>query len=303
MCPERSSLRGSTFVFVLALALAGSGPTAGQVRRSALPLRAAAVHHIAVCPGGDADSARCHARVVTDRGVPFATTSPTGYGPLEFQTAYRLPSATAGAGQTIVIVDAFDDPNIESDLAVYSSTYSLPPCTTANGCFQKVNQDGLPSPLPRKNSSWALEISLDVEIAHAICPNCKILLVEADSNSFANLGAAVDRAVIMGANVISNSYGAGEFSGETNLDFHYDHAGIPITFSSGDSGFGVEYPAASGFVTAVGGTTLQLNSDKTRANETVWSGSGSGCSAFEVKPSWQTDGGCANRTVADVSAD
>ena len=149
-----------------------------------------------VCPGpAGPGSARCHAHVVTDgRGQPNATTSPTGYGPAQFHGAYQLPATTATV-QTIAIVDAFDDPNIESDLAVYNSTFGLPPCTTANGCFLKVNQNGSASgPFPRTNSGWALEISLDVEIAHAICQNCKIILVEADSNSFANLSAAVDMA-------------------------------------------------------------------------------------------------------------
>jgi subtilase family serine protease len=149
-----------------------------------------------------------------------------------------------------------------------------------------------------------LEISLDVEIAHALCPNCKILLVEATSNSFANLLAAEDYARTH-ANVVSNSWGGNEFSSETTsgIDGHFNHIGKPITFSSGDSGFGVEYPAASRFVTAVGGTTLKLNSNNTRASETVWSGTGSGCSAFEPKPSWQKDKGCIRRTVVDVAAD
>ena len=257
----------------------------------------------AVCPGAEALAARCQSDVVTDaNGNPAATTSPTGYGPVQFQTAYGLPSASAGVGQTIGIVDAFDDPSIASDLAVYSTTYGLPPCTTANGCFSKVDQNGGTN-YPRKNAGWALEISLDVQIAHAICPNCKILLVEAKSNSLANLAAAVDEAGLLGANVISNSYGGGEFSGETSSDAHYNHPGIAITVSSGDSGFGVEYPASSQYVTAVGGTTLNLGSSNNRTSETVWSGAGSGCSAFEPKPSWQTDTGCANRTVADVSAD
>jgi subtilase family serine protease len=140
-------------------------------------------------------------------------------------------------------------------------------------------------------------------MASAICPNCKILLVEASSNSFANLGAAVDRAAGIGANVISNSYGGSEFSGETGsaYDGHFKHPGVAITVSSGDSGYGVEYPAASQYVTAVGGTTLNWNG--TTRTETAWSGAGSGCSAYEPKPSWQSGiATCANRAVADVSA-
>jgi len=255
----------------------------------------------AVCPSAPLDTGRCHADVVTDaRGNPQATTSPTGYGPVQFHTAYGLPS-TAGTAQTIGIVDAYNDPNAESDLGVYSSTYGLPSCTTANGCFKKVNQTGGAS-YPRNNQGWALEISLDVQIAHAICENCKILLVEASSNSFANLLAAEDYATGH-ATVVSNSWGGSESSGETSYDFHFNHPGVPITVSSGDGGYGVEYPASSQYVTAVGGTTLNLNSSNTRSSETAWSGAGSGCSAYESKPTWQKDAGCSRRTVADVSAD
>jgi subtilase family serine protease len=256
-----------------------------------------------VCPGPAAlGNARCHAHVVADkRGNPLASGGPTGYSPVQFQTVYGLPSATAGIGQTIAIVDAYDDPNIENDLAVYSSQYGLPPCTSANKCFKKVNQTG-GNRYPRPNSGWALEIALDVEIAHALCPNCKILLVEAGSNSYSNLLAAEDYARAH-ATVVSNSWGGGEFSGEISYDSHFAATGIPTTFSSGDNGYGVEYPAASQFVTAVGGTTLNLTSSNTRSSEAVWSGAGSGCSTYEPKPSWQKDSGCLLRTVADVAAD
>src|SRR6266568_6172632 len=148
----------------------------------------------AVCPGAELDSARCHADVVTDeRGNPNATTSPTGLGPQDFWSAYNLPATTAGAGQTISIVDAYDYATAENDLNVFSSQYGLPACTTANGCFSKVNQDG-GSSYPRTDSGWALEISLDIQWAHAIAPGAKILLVEASTNSFANLLTAEDYA-------------------------------------------------------------------------------------------------------------
>ena len=256
-----------------------------------------------VCPGpAAAGTARCHSHVTTDNnGNPNASSSPSGYQPVQFQTAYALPSSSAGSGQTIAIVDAYDDPNIESDLSVYSTQFVLPQCTTANGCFKKVNQTG-GSSYPSKNAGWALEISLDVEIAHALCPNCKILLVEATTNSFANLLAADDYARA-NANVVSNSWGGGESSSETSYDSHFSATGKPTAFSSGDSGYGVEYPAASQYVTAVGGTTLNLNSSTTRTNETVWNGTGSGCSAYEPKPSWQPDTGYSRRTMADVAAD
>lgn len=263
-----------------------------------------------VCPGpsGNGDL-RCHARVVTDpQGKPTTNVTPAGYGPAQFQGAYGVTGLNAPSGTILAIVDAYDDPNIYSDLTTYSQQYNLPVLPKCGGsltavpCFAKVNQNGNSSPLPSKNAGWALEISLDVEIAHAICPNCTILLVEASSNSYANLMASVDRARLMGAKVISNSYGSGEFSGETSFDSYFNHQGVAYTFSSGDSGYGPSYPAASPFVTSVGGTTLSL-AGTSYVGESAWSGAGSGCSAYEQKPSFQTDPSCANRTIADVSAD
>jgi len=260
----------------------------------------------AVCPAAAAGVARCHAYVTTDaNGNPLASASAPlagSYGPAQFHAAYNLPVAAPSA-QTIAIVDAYDNPKIESDLAVYDSQYGLPACTSANGCFEKVDQKG-GSSFPRRDAGWSLEIALDVETAHEICQNCKILLVEARSAALADLGAAVNEAATLGANVISNSYGASEYATETSDETaYYDHPGIVITAASGDSGYGVQFPAASQYVTAVGGTTLELNPNNSYASESAWSGSGSGCSASIVKPAWQTDSGCSGRTVADVSAD
>jgi subtilase family serine protease len=263
------------------------------------------LHHKKVCGPVGLGEAHCDSAVVTDAGgQPQVTSTPAGYGPSDLRSAYNL-AATAligGSGQTIAIVDAYDDPSAESDLAVYRSYYGLPACTTANGCFRKTNQTGGAS-MPRKDSGWAQEISLDLDMASAICPNCKILLVEASSNSFANLGAAEDYAAAH-ANVVSNSFGGNEFSSETTslYDGHFTHPGVAITASSGDSGYGVEFPAASQHVSAVGGTTLTRASSLRGWTETAWSGAGSGCSAYVAKSSWQTDSGCARRTVADVSA-
>jgi subtilase family serine protease len=141
-------------------------------------------------------------------------------------------------------------------------------------------------------------------MASAVCPNCKILLVEANSNAYTDLGAAVDRAALVGANAISNSYGGGEFSveGSSTYNDHYNHPGIAVTVSSGDGGYGVEFPAASQYVTAVGGTSLTKNTSTRGWTESAWSGAGSGCSRYIAKPSWQHDSGCSRRTVADVSA-
>ena len=233
--------------------------------------------------------------------TPDLTTAPSGYGPADLQAAYGLPSSTAGAGQTVAIVDAYDNPNAEADLATYRAQYGLPPCTTANGCFRKVNQNG-GTVYPAGDVGWGQEIALDLDMVSAICPNCKILLVEATTSGFNDLGAAVDRAVALGANAVSNSYGANEFNGEIGYDAYYNHPGVAITASSGDSGYGVQYPAASSYVTAVGGTSLNRTATARGWSEGAWSGAGSGCSAYVAKPGWQHDGGCARRTVADVSA-
>jgi subtilase family serine protease len=261
-----------------------------------------------VCGPATPGTARCHAKlVVYGNGLqsglqPFAS-SPSGFNPGDLQSAYNLATvpANAGSGMTVAIVDAYDDPKAELDLAVYRSRFGLPACTTASGCFKKVNQSG-GTKSPRGNVGWAEEISLDLDMVSAICPKCKILLVEGTSATFSSLSTAEDTAARLGANAISNSYGGSEWSSETSYDSHYNHPGVAITVSSGDSGYGVQYPAASPYVTAVGGTSL-TGSVSTTWTETAWSGAGSGCSAYETKPSWQTDAGCSKRTVADVSAD
>ncbi|MFE1944493.1 S53 family peptidase [Streptomyces massasporeus] len=236
--------------------------------------------------------------------------SPSGYGPTDLRNAYGLTSAAAnnGSGRTIAIVDAYDDPNAESDLAAYRSHYGLPACTTANGCFKKVSQTGSTTALPTADSGWAGEISLDLDMASAVCPNCHITLVEAKSASMANLGTAVNEAVSLGAKYVSNSYGGGESSSDATYDSTYfNHPGVAITVSAGDAGYGAEYPAASKYVTAVGGTSLTASSTTRGWTESVWrtsstEGTGSGCSAYDTKPAWQTDTGCAKRMIADVSA-
>ncbi|HZZ85495.1 MAG TPA: S53 family peptidase [Anaeromyxobacteraceae bacterium] len=279
----------------------GSASSAVSLPPQASPVAVAA---IPVCPGepglGDA---RCHAQVVTEqRGLPLATSSyVNGYAPQDLQQAYLLASSTAGAGQVIAVVDAYDNPTAEADLGVYRSRFGLGACTTANGCFQKIDQNGGTS-YPSPDQGWALESALDLQMASAVCPLCKLLLVEAKSSSLADLGAAVNRAAAAGASVVSNSYGAKEFTFETLYESYYNHPGVAVTVSSGDSGYGVQFPAASRYVTAVGGTSLAVASSARGFNETAWSGAGSGCSAYVAKPSWQKDGGCSRRTVADVSA-
>lgn len=224
-----------------------------------------------------------------------------GFGPSELESAYGLPSSSAGSGQTVAIVDAYDDPDAESDLAKYRSHYGLSACTTENGCFKKVNQTGGTS-YPTPNPSWAVEISLDLDMVSAACPKCHVLLVEATTNSSANLDAAEDEAVELGATGISNSWGSKEVEGDSSRDTYFTHHDVPITFSAGDSGYEVEYPASSPDVIAVGGTNLKKASNTRGWEETAWSGTGSGCSEHESKPSWQHDTGCSHRTNNDVAA-
>ena len=233
-----------------------------------------------------------------DGSSATCTTAHAGYTPCDLRSAYAL-AATAGGG-TVAIVDAYDDPTAESDLAVYRAAYGLPACTTANGCFRKVNQAG-GTTYPSGNTGWAQEISLDIDMVSAVCPTCHILLVEATTNSLTDLLAAENTAAALGADAISNSWGANEFASEANYDAYFHH-NIPITASTGDAGYGVSWPASSPYVTAVGGTSLTHAANGRGWSETAWSGAGSGCSAYEPKPAFQTDSGCARRAVADVSA-
>jgi Fibronectin type III domain len=268
-----------------------------------------------VCPAATPGTAECLALRRTDAGTDSSASPQTlwgAYTPTDLQSAYSLPSGTAGSGQTVAVVDAYDLPTAEADLGVYRKQFGLPACTTANGCFRKVNQNGGTSPYPAADSGWGGEIGLDIDMVSAVCPACKILLVEANDNNLYNLGLAVDRAVSMGAVAVSNSYGGPEWNGETSYDTYYNHPGVAITASTGDCGYdcagsvSIAYPAASPFVVAVGGTSLKANVSARGWTETAWGnangGAGSGCSLYEPKPTWQHDTGCANRTEADVSA-
>jgi subtilase family serine protease len=292
-------------VYAVALALLASFPSVAIARSDT-----ADAHAAPVCPGpASPGSARCHAQVLTYGASPQATTSPTGLSPATIKAAYNFStSSTAGSGMTIAIVDAFDDPTAESDLAVFSSQYGLPACTTANGCFTKVNQTGGTN-YPRTDSGWALEISLDVQWAHAIAPGAHILLVEARTNSFANLLAAEDYAKAH-AQYVSNSWGAGEFSGESGYDSHFAQPGVSFFVSSGDAGLPAEYPSSSPNVISVGGTTLHFDSAGAFSGETGWSSGGGGCSAYETATSAQASFSgyaqvsCAGkRATPDVSLD
>jgi subtilase family serine protease len=227
---------------------------------------------------------------------------PVGFGPTDLQAAYALPSDDAGDGMTVAIVDAYDDPAAEQDLATYRAEFGLPACTTANRCFRKVDQSG-GHDYPIVDEGWAQEISLDLDMVSAVCPNCRILLVEARSSAQSNLGLAVNTAVRLGADAVSNSYGGPDAS-DSSYGRYYHHPGVAITVSAGDSGYGVSYPASSKWVTAVGGTTLRRSSRARRGwSEGVWDNTGSGCSTRNTT-TWQpsTTTGCDGRAVADIAA-
>ncbi|MCX4745602.1 S53 family peptidase [Kitasatospora sp. NBC_01287] len=303
------ALTGTAALALTALATAGpAGATASTVYSKG---GTSWVRSCATLANGD--NMACNALRVTSVAQhisPLGVTpnaAPSGYGPSDLRSAYNLP-ANGGAGQTVAIVDAYNDPNAASDLAVYRAQFGLPACTVANGCFKQVSQTGSTTSLPTNDSGWAGEESLDLDMVSAIAPNAHIILVEAKSATTANLGTSVNEAVKLGAKFVSNSYGGGESSSDTSYDTkYYNHPGVAITASSGDSGYGVEYPAASKYVTAVGGTALSKASNARGWTESVWStssseGAGSGCSAYDAKPTWQKDTGCAKRTVADVSA-
>jgi len=260
------------------------------------------VKHARVCAGpAEEGTARCHAHLVmNESGQVMAAVTPSGYSPADLRSAYKV-TGTGASSTIIAIVDAFGYPNAERDLGTYRTQFGLPACTTANGCFKKVNQRGVQGSYPATNTGWSQETALDLDMASAMCPGCTLLLVEADSATFQNLATAVNTAAAMGAHAISNSYGGGE-SGSSTFEPFYNYAGIAVTVSSGDGGFGVEFPASSPHVTAVGGTSLVRSSNSRGWSESAWSGAGSGCSTVYAKPSWQTDSGCARRTVADVSA-
>jgi subtilase family serine protease len=234
------------------------------------------------------------------KGAPAGTAASAlaGLHPADLQSAYALPSNTAGAGQVIGIAVAYDNPKLESDLAVYRTTFGLPACTTGNGCFKKITS-GLLGGLLSGNQMWGQESSIDVQVASAVCPKCKIVVVEASSDAPSALLAAAKTAVANGATVVSDSYSLLESASEDDASYAI---GVPFVFGAGDSGAGAQWPASSSHVIAVGGTSLARDGSARGWSETIWAGSGGGCSAFVAKPSWQPADGCANRRSSDIAA-
>jgi subtilase family serine protease len=266
--------------------------------------RSGDTYHVAVCGKVVGLVARCFAHLVTDQmgHMLFGkATTIGGYTPSQLRSAYKIEE-TGKPSTIMAIVDAYGYPNAEADLAVYRSEFGLPPCTTANGCFKKLNQTGLEKSYPVTNSGWDVEQALDVDMASAMCPRCTIYLIQAKTASFQNLGTAVNEAAKLGAHVISNSYGADETAAMKSFAPYYDHPGIAITVANGDDGYGVESPADMNTVIAVGGTRLNTDDTPRGWTESVWSGSGSGCSTVFAKAAWQKKTGCSMRIVGDTAA-
>jgi subtilase family serine protease len=299
--PALAAISAAATLLLSSVALATS---AGAAPPSGSP---SLVHrNTPVCAAPVAGAATCHAirRDTVDRNgkpVPTATTTtPAGYGPGALQAAYGL-DGVSGAGNTVAIVDAYHDPNAEADLGTYRSQFGLDPCTTGNLCFKQVDQTGGAS-YPTANGGWGQEISLDLDMVSAACPACHILLVEAKSSSFSDLAAAVNYAASQpNVAAISNSYGGSELNNSA-IASAYDHKGIAVTASTGDSGYGAQSPATFPGVIAVGGTSLKRASNTRGWTETAWSGAGSGCSAYFTALWTQTGTSCAKKAVADVSA-
>jgi subtilase family serine protease len=289
-------------------ALAVAGLTAQLPGAAAAPTTIAAGKHVAkVCATSTTPhTASCHAlKLVDDKGVTPASTTPpaTGLTPAGLQSAYKLTGLNA-SGRTVAIVDAYGYPNLERDLGVYRAQFGLPACTVANGCLRIIDQTG-GTALPRFDAGWASEQALDVDAVSAAAPDAKIVVVQAKSNSFANLGAAVVTASKQpGVVAISNSYGGGD-AADTTYGTYYNHPGIAVTASTGDNGYqGGSYPASSSYVTAVGGTSLVAASNARGWSESVWSGAGSGCSSYNtaLAAAASSGTGCSKRAMADVSA-
>jgi subtilase family serine protease len=308
---------------LLALGLASTAAAAPKVEHSGRTFHVAACSY-AVAPG----NGRCFAHLVTNAsgvGLRFTATGHGHFAPVSpadsstflpvFPAQVRAAYGITGFGSsatTVAIVDAYGYPNAEADLNTFRGAVGLGSCTKANGCLKIVNQGGSTSYNYPSEQGWDIEQATDLDTVSTMCPGCKILLVQAKTANFNDLAAAVRTAAAMGARVISNSYGAPESSISKNPPFEsaYNQPGIAVTASTGDSGYGAAFPADSPHVISVGGTSL-LMSGLTRTSETVWSGSGSGCSALYGQPSWQQPSNanmanntlCTGRMEADVSAD
>ncbi len=304
----------------VALAPAGNPATMQSVTRpNYVWQRIASGAFIQACPDESGGRFRCLALGLRDftqaaRSETVGHSTVSGYGPSQLQAAYNLTiPAKTNRGGTVVIVDAYGYPNLARDLKTYRSYFKLPSCDVGSGCLRILNQAGTPSPLPWPPSpndlGWVGEQAIDVDMVSANCPHCRIVMIQAASNFAVDLFKAVRTAAHLHPSAISNSWGGPEVDGERSAQAAwFDHPGIAVTASSGDSGYGVIFPSAFNTVVAVGGTTLRPSKTKRGYAEVVWPGSGSGCSEYIRVPTWQrsmekTLGGCSKRMVADVAYD
>jgi hypothetical protein len=313
---------GAVLVALVTSAAAAStvqvNPSAAKPTSAAVPLvKASQSGRTAwrpACPAASPREERCFAWYAPQTSVNAALADgqpakPTGWGARSLESAYKLP-VSADSSSTVAVVDAFSTPKLAAEVAAYRHQYGLPACTTASGCLRIVNQAGKASPLPPSGVpyGWDVETSLDVEMVSAACPTCHILVVEAKDPEISDLAAAQDTAVKLGAQVVSNSYGAQESGYSQTFAGDYDHPGHTIVAASGDYDFGVaNFPANQASVIAVGGTELRRADNARGWSETVWNtdevaGTASGCSAYVTKPAWQHDSHCLMRTLNDVSA-
>lgn len=294
----------------------GGGRTAGNIGR-ALPgvSPTPAPAELASCEG-HGNNAACNVQKNASAGVSKTPTS--GLTPAQLRSAYGLTPASGGAtptGPLIAIVDAYEDKTAESDLATYRAQFGLPECTTKNGCFTKVMLSGAkvpPGQAKKMNNgagltTWSDEIALDLAMASAACPTCRIMLVETGGEDLDSLADGVNTAASYGPAAISNSWGVLEGGGnaagiDPGAQAAFNHPGIAITASAGDIAGQVQFPASSPYVTAVGGTTLTPDSSPRGWSESAWAQTGFGCSIISAAPAWQSASGCAAmRSVADVS--
>ena len=316
---RRAGLTAALTAAAAAAALAALLPGAAQAA-PARPAPGGAPALRAACAPVPSGYARClvlyRPQVAVNRALAARRTgpaaAPAGLTAKDIEAAYRLP-VSQNPAQTVAVVDAYNTPDLARYLATYRKQYGLPACTPSGGCLRQVNQAGKTAPLPASGvgTGWDVETTLDVAMVSVACPHCNILVVEADDNSVANLAAAEDTAVRLGADVVSNSYGGREDGQNLAYAKAYDHPGHVIVASSGDEGFtAANFPADLTSVTAAGGTELAPAKTKRGWAEQVWNAetafppgaSSSGCSAYVPKPAWQHDPHCPMRTVADVSA-
>ncbi len=297
-----------TWAVLITAVVALIGGSAGAADGSGL-------HYEPVCP--QSAQVRCFSGILARAdGVAAARTSETaGWTAGQLEAAYGLTDAALsdGTDKTVAIVDASDDPNAERDMATYRLAYGLPSCTSASGCFRKVNQSGQSSPLPKPDQKWAEEISLDLDMVSAACPRCRIVLVESDGAPrnptdpiSSNLMAAEQAALSLSPAAVSNSWGYREQQSQTTFDPTLQaSAGTAVVAAAGDGGYGTEWPASASNVISVGGTVLAQDAATARGwSEKAWTGTGSGCSRFEAQPAWQLGlvPTCGRRVMNDVAA-